>query len=321
MSHIKTIPITSREEWLAGRPKYIGASEVPAVAGADMFGSSARIYAQKRGLIPAQEQTEAMKKGLWGEAAAFEALSWEHPQLEARRVKIVLLDEPARLGATPDGVAVDPDRGGVVIIEAKVTSRSVAKRYMSNPGDDPHDPFAPMEAPLGYQLQALTTAMLADATKAIIAMLITDEWKWSLRLFDVLRNSAAEQKIRELVARFWREHLDPGVPPPVDPERDGELVKLLWPADDGSTIDLSGDNELPIIVDRLEELKAAIKQSSDEKTAIETGLKARIGSHTCATIADGRYLSWKQQTRAEHIVPESTFRVLRVGKQKGKHVR
>jgi predicted phage-related endonuclease len=321
IERIERHPIESREQWLALRRGDITASDVAAVCGEGMFGSPATVYAEKKGLVPAREQTEAMKRGLWGEAAVFEALASEYSEWSLRRGKVYLRDPKARLGATPDGAALISGRPGMAIVQAKVVSKSVfASKWLDN-GGDPHDPHAAATVPLGYQLQVLTEAMLADSPSPIIAALVIDEWRWSLRVFDVPRNPAVEQKIRERVAQFWREHLDPGIPPPLDPARDQELVRLLWPADDGSTIDLSGDNALPMIVDCLEELKATIKQSTDEKTTIETDLKARLGSHSYAIMNDGRTISYKLQHRSAYSVPAGEHRVLRIGKQKGGHIR
>lgn len=320
--NIQRIPIQNRDQWLSLRAEDITASDIGAVCGEGMYSSAAAVYAEKKGLLGAREQTEAMKKGVWGEAAVFEAIGWERPDWELVRAKVYLRDPKARLGATPDGAALIPGRDGLAIVQAKVVSKTVFSRiWLDNPEDDPHNEFAPATVPLGYQLQVLTEAHLADAPWPIIAALVTDEWRWSLRLFDVPRNAAAEQKIRALVAYFWEAHLDPGIAPSIDPARDADLVKLLYPADVGTTIDLSRDNAMPGLITRLEEIKASMNNLTRERKGIETEIKGKMGPHSCATLSDGRYVTWKLQERAASYSEATSYRVLRTHKAVGHHLR
>lgn len=322
IQHIPIDPM-KREQWLALRAHDVTASDVGAVCGEGLFGSAAHVYAEKKGLIGAREMSEAMKKGIWGEAAVFEALAWECPDWEIKRAKVYMRDPEQRLGATPDGVAIIPGRDGLAIIQAKVISKSAfARHWLDDPEhDDPHNPYAPATVPLGYQLQVLTESMLAEAASPIIAALVTDEWRWTLRVFDVPRNAEAEQRVRDLVAFFWREYLDPNIPPPHDPERDRELIKLLYPTDDGTTVDLTADDRMPGLATRLEEIRALMRDLEKEKKGIEAEITSQVGAHTYATLSDGRSLSWKRQERKPSITKGSSYRVLRIHAAVGRHLR
>lgn len=302
-----------REMWLTLRRQDITASDVPAVCGEGMFGSAAKVWAEKRGLLLPQEMTEPMKRGIWGEAAVFEALAWERPTWDIRRAKVYLRDVAARLGATPDGAAIDPERPGIGMVQTKVIGERVFENdWLDNPSDNPHDPFASATPPLAYRLQTLTEAMLGAADWAVLVVLIVGQWKWSLRIFDVERHAAAETMIRGKVAAFWRDYLDTGIQPPIDPERDSELVKQLYARDDGTEIDLSSDNRMPELVDELATIKATIKGAETLKTAIETDIKAKMGEHTFGRLVDGRMITWKIQHRDGYTVNPTSFRVLRV---------
>lgn len=311
---VERIPIQNRDQWLALRTRDITASDVPAVCGEGMFGSPAKVWAEKRGMIPPAEMNEAMKRGRWGEAAVVEALLDERPTWQLRRSKVYLRDPAARLGATPDCAAIIPEFGdGVVIVQAKVVARKVFElKWLADPDDDPHDLYAPASAPLGYQLQTLTESMLSEAVHGIIAALIVDEWRWTLRLFDVPRHPGAEAMIRDRVAGFWANYLDPGIQPPIDAARDSELVSLLYPQDQGTTVDLSGDNEIPGLVATRESLKAAIKNAEGLCKSADTSIKAKLGENTFGRLGDGRLISWKRQERSGFSVAPTAFRVLRI---------
>jgi hypothetical protein len=307
-------PTRDRATWLALRQQDITASDVPAICGEGMFGSATKVWAEKLGKVGPQEMTEAMKRGLWGEAAVFEAIGWEYPDWEVRRAKVYLRDAAARLGATPDGAAIIPGLDGVTIIQTKVIARPVFDSYWRT---DPEDEFSPIVAPLGYQLQTLTEAMLADAARAMIVALVVDTFKWSLYTILVERNPAAETVIRERVASFCANYLDTGIQPPVDPERDDAILKSLFPQDNGIEIDLSHDNELPGLVSLLEDSRAMKKKWDGEEKVAKTAIAGKMGEAAVARLADGRRVSHKSQHRAAYQVGESDYRVMRVVKGKG----
>lgn len=307
---IERIAITSREQWLELRKHDCTASDIAAICGEGMYGSAAKVWAEKRGLIPPAELNEAMKRGHYGEAAVFEALLWERPDWELRRAKVYFRDTEARLGATPDGAAVIPGRG-LVVVQAKVIAAPVFKRdWLVDQGDD----IATGEAnvPMGYQLQTLTEAMLAETTGGVLAVLVVDTFKWTLRTFDVDRHAGAEKMIRDKVAAFRRDYLETGDQPPLEIEKDADLVRRLYPKDDGTTIDLTSNNQLPELLDTREGLKLTIGSAKDELEKIETQIKAMLGEHTFAKVAGGLTVSWKLQHRKAYEVKAAEFRALKV---------
>jgi len=307
-------PSKDRASWLALRQQDITASDVPAICGEGMFGSATKVWAEKLGKVGPQEMTEAMKRGLWGEAAVFEAIGWEFPDWEVRRAKVYLRDAAARLGATPDGAAIIPGLDGVTIIQTKVIARPVFNAYWLS---DPEDENSQVVAPLGYQLQTLTEAMLADAARAMIVALVVDTFKWELKVVPLDRNAAAEAVIRERVASFCKNYLDTGVQPPIDPDRDEQIVKLLFPQDNGIEIDLSHDNEIPGFVDLLESARAAKKDASAQEDVAKTAIAGKMGEAAIARLSDGRRVSHKTQHRKAYSVAESDFRVMRILKGRG----
>ncbi|CAN7381416.1 YqaJ viral recombinase family protein [Bradyrhizobium sp. LjRoot220] len=314
IERIAVDPSKDRATWLALRQQDITASDVPAICGEGMFGSATKVWAEKLGKVGPQEMTEAMKRGLWGEAAVFEAIGWEYPDWEIRRAKIYLRDTELRLGATPDGAAIIPGLDGVTVIQTKVIARPVFDNYWRA---DPDDEYSPIVAPLAYQLQTLTETMLADAARAMIVALVVDTFKWSLFTVSLERNAPAEAVIRDRVASFRKNYLETGIQPPVDPERDEQVLKLLFPQDNGIEIDLSHDNELPGLVDSLVNARTEKKMCEDDEKTAKTAIAGKMGEAAIARMADGRRISFKTQHRGSYTVGETDFRVLRILKGKG----
>lgn len=307
-------PAKDRATWLALRQRDITASDVPAVCGEGMFGSATKVWAEKLGKIGPQEMTEAMKRGLWGEAAVFEAIGWEHPDWEVRRAKVYMRDPELRLGATPDGAAIIPGFDGVTVVQTKVIARPVFDSYWR---ENPEDERSAIVAPLGYQLQTLTETMLSDAAQGMIVALVVDTFRWNLYAIPVERNPAAETVIRDRVGAFWRNYLDTGIQPPIDPERDEEVVKLLYPKDNGIEIDLSGDNELPELVQTLESSRQMKRLAEENEGRAKTAIAGKMGEAAVARLNDGRRVSHKTQHRGGYSVEPTTFRILRVLKGRG----
>jgi predicted phage-related endonuclease len=312
---IERIEITDSYDWLAARRQFIGASEVATVGGVAAYGSLAELYAEKKGLRPPLADSSVLRRGRWGESAVFQALADERPEWNVQRARVHVIDRERRLACTPDGFATAPDRKGFGLVQAKVVSRSV---YRQKWLDDPEGPFdGPASPPAHFRLQTVCERMLnADRCPwAVLAVLINGEYDWSFRLFDIEPDPVLEGRICYDVAAFWRDHLDPGIMPPFEPQRDEALVKLLYPHDDGTEIDLSGDNRAIVAVDELVETQAALSRLEKDEKALKTELTAKLGTATYGRLADGRRLSWKQQDRKAYSVKASTYRVFRVLKQ------
>jgi hypothetical protein len=217
------------------------------------------------------------------------------------------------LGATPDGAAIIPGLDGVTVIQTKVIARPVFDAYWRSNPDDEYSSIVP---PLAYQLQTLTETMLADAARGLIVALVVDTFKWDLYAIPLDRNAPAEAVIRDRVSSFWRNHLDTGIQPPIDAERDEQVVKLLFPQDNGIEIDLSRDNEMPDLVQDLEDARRMKKSADESEGKAKTAIAGKMGEAAFARLSDGRRVSHKTQSRAGYVVEPSTFRVMRVLKSR-----
>ena len=303
---IEQRPITSKAEWLGWRIEDFTAHDTGALFGVHPWRTLLKIWAEKSALTTGDLDNATLRRGRWGEAAVFEMLADERPDWQIRRARIYLRDPALRLGATPDGVAIDPERDGVGLIEAKTVRKDVFERWNDEP-------------PLFYQLQTLTAAMLMQASWAAIATLIMDVGGcWHPHIFMMERNTAAEAKIRRAVARFWAD-FDAGRMPAVNPERDAETVAELFPKPlTKEPVDLSTDNQLPIELVERADLKATIKTAEKRVTEIDTDIKGKLGIHESALLP-GWKISWVSEHVKEHLVKAQDRRVLRVSEMRVAH--
>jgi hypothetical protein len=308
---VERISIENRDAWLALRRQSINASEVATVCGQGAFGSLAELYAEKKGLRPPLVDSGVLRRGRWNEAAVFEALADERPEWQIARAKIYLRDRELRMGATPDGFALAPDRDGRGVIQAKTVSRSVFRRRWL---EDPDSPIATGEAtaPAYYVLQVIAEMMLSESSWGVLAVLVMSEFDSTLRLFDIERNVDAEGIIEGRVADFWVRWFDPGIMPPFDPQRDEQLIRALYPHDDGSEIDLTRDNRAAQLADDLVETMKARKRLVETEGRLKAELQGKLGEHTFAKLPGGARMSWKTQHRRAYSVPANSYRVLKI---------
>jgi predicted phage-related endonuclease len=309
---IERINLGSRDEWLADRLRYINASEIAIVCGESSYGSLAELYAEKKGLRPPMVDSAVLRRGRWGESAVFEALAEQRPEWDIVRAKVHVRDNERRLACTPDGFATAPDRDGIGIIQAKVISRSVFRQYWMGDRED-----GEVVPPAQYRLQTLTEMMLNETKWGVLAVLVVAEFDWQLELIEIERDPVLEDRIEYHAAAFWRDHLDAGIMPAFEPNRDETLVRALYPKDDGSEIDLTGDNRALALVEDLISLQAALKRLQKNEAAMKTELCGKLGEHTTGRLADGRRISWRTQNRKGYTVEPSSFRVFRILEAKG----
>jgi predicted phage-related endonuclease len=308
----KRIPLDelTRDQWLESRQRFINASEVAIVCGEASWGSPAMLFAEKKGLRGPLPDSGVLRRGKWGEASVFEALADCFPTWKVTRARLHVVDEERRMGCTPDGFALAPDRQGYGVVQAKVISRAVFRtKWLEEPGGDLFGAAVP---PTAYRLQTLMEMMLNGCQWGVLAVLINSEWDWDFRLFEVERNAVLEDRINYKVDEFFRLYLDKNQMPPFDAERDAELVRALYPQDTGTTIDLRADNRAVVLTEDLLETQAALKRIGDREKALKTELQGKLGENTFGLLPDGRCLSWKHQHRKAYTVKPSDFRVFRI---------
>ena len=299
--------ITTREDWLKLRLNDLTASDLGAYLGLTPWKSPAELMAEKRGLSPQlASESRVMRRGRRDEYAILRIIAEQRPTWSISESKVYLRDPSIRLGATPDAVAVDPEREGIGVIQCKSVAADVFARSWVQEDES-------VEIPLPYLLQTLCEAHLAEASWAVLAVWVRSAWTEDLHILPVIRDERAEENVRDLAVRFWKD-CDSGKLPEFGHKNDSKTVELFFPKereDQKEPTDWSGDNEARGLIDEYIEIRERAKIDAERKGEIATQLKEKLGYDGSAKV-DGYSVSWKTTNRKETVVKASSFRTLRV---------
>jgi predicted phage-related endonuclease len=278
--------ITSIGEWLGWRAGLYTASRMGALFGCDEWTSIADVVAEMRGERRGAGDNPAMRAGRILEPAVIAALNEERPELHVVKATTFHILPDLRLGCTPDAFGDDD-----LLVQCKTVSVEQWQKWRARP-------------PLQYVLQTLCELIVTGCARGILAVMVRSP-SFPLHLFDVPRHPAAEQRILDAVAEFWRmwdagEH-------PVAQSAEG-LAEVF---DDGSSIDLSQDNLLPVILDERAILKATTSSAEARLKEIDEVIKQRIGAARLGWLP-GWQITYATQHRKETLIPARDIRVLRV---------
>ncbi|MGY3588023.1 YqaJ viral recombinase family nuclease [Bradyrhizobium sp. USDA 4350] len=299
-----------RDSWLSLRKRDVTASTVGALFGVHPYTTAAELYAEKTGVEFEQKTNVRMRRGSRLERAVAEEVAEKRPDWKISPAGVYLRDPDLRLGATPDFV-IEGDPRGVGILQTKVTTLRAFKREWQKRGDQNVDEIVP---PFWIGLQTLTEMMLFGAAWGAAAVYIDDPWNDDCHICEIARHAGAEQRIRDATEKFWMD-VEFGVEPAIDYARDGELISALYPeAVPLKSIDLTGDNMLPVILAERDRLKDQISDAQARCIEIDNEIRAKMGDAEIATI-DGWTVTNKTFTRTIKPQPferETTFRKLHI---------
>jgi YqaJ-like viral recombinase domain len=303
-------PLGGREHWLALRDQDVTASVAGGLFGIHEFRTPWQLWARKCGfMLDTETESAAMRRGRLLEPVALHLLGEEHCATDDRlgwlidKGRTYYRDPVARIGCTPDGYAVDPEREGFGIVQIKSVEQSVFRRKWRND-------IGEIEPPLWIALQALIEAELTGASWACVAALIVG-YGLDLHVVDVPLNPGVITRLRERVAEFWR-CVEAKEPPPMDYERDGEMLLALHPVDDGSTIDLTGWNRAAEITIDDAKAAAAIKDAKARRDAIKAELLDKMGKASTAMINGKVWATAKTVMRKAYTVQATSYRDVRI---------
>jgi hypothetical protein len=301
--------ITSREQWLDLRRNDVTASTIGALFGVHEYQTAFGLHALKTGRVAEDpEQTPAMERGTLLEPVAAELLRRRNPTWIVKHpVGFYYRDPEMRLGATPDCLVNDPERGLGVVQFKSVEGSVFARKWRRE-----EDGVRVVEPPLWIALQAMAEQYLCPgACWAAVGALVVGHGL-DLHLVDVPMHDGVMARTKTEVAAFWRA-IDEGRTPDIDFAKDGPLLEDLFEGG-GPMADLSGSNALLDLADEKERLVAERGSAEKRLKEIKAEFLAALGDAGAARLADGRVVTAKRIYRKAYSVAETDWVDLRVKK-------
>lgn len=299
--------IKNREEWLAWRKPFVTASQVPALFGCHPFLSPLKLYLEKSGIEFANDENTAMRRGRLLEPAVAAAVADERPCWSIRPAKEFFCDPELRIGATPDFFIDNTDGQG--ILQAKTAAPSVYEREWANGA----------QVPFWIVLQATTEMMLTDSAFGAVAVLCVYPYDISCSIHEIKRHASAEAKIVAAVKKFW-DDVEHGREPEPDYGRDAALIKILAPRETNPpiTINLSGNNELPKLLEERELIRQRMDADKKNCEEIETQIKFMMRDAAVANGLPGWHITYKTTAFKGYTVEPRESRILRIQRKESK---
>ncbi|PZR88389.1 MAG: endonuclease [Stutzerimonas stutzeri] len=301
--------IKDRDHWMSLRKRDVTASVAGAVLGIHPYQTPFGLWSLKSGQTSEDaEETSAMLRGTLLEPVAIQMLKRERP---GWKVDYPLghywRHEAVRIGATPDALAIDPDREGFGAVQIKTVEPRVFRDNWVDPDT------RSVEVPLWIAVQALIEAKLTGASWAAVAVMRVGHGV-DFDVVDIPIHEGVWARLVDQVGEFWKRVRD-NDPPPADFARDGELLASIYAQDDGTEVDLSGDNRINTIMAERAELKvqeAAGAAAVKKRKELDTEILAKLGTSRRGRLADGRLIDAPTIKRAGYSVAPSSYRQIKI---------
>jgi len=299
----------TREDWLQGRKKGIGGSDIAAICGFSHYRSALYIYLDKTDQkTPEDKENVAAEVGL--ELEPYLAKKFKKWMAENEGIEIDLKEMPEVLqDDTIDYFLVNLDRWfehperGNCVVELKTTTEFKRDLWQ---GD---------EVPDEYYAQVQWQLMITGWNWGYLVVLIGN------RIVDVKlipRNEAFIQKLVEMGKSFWENFVVPEIPPAPDGSDSSEAaLKTLWPVEEPGTVaEFSAADEemLAKAIEKIDEFSEKKRESEKELKRLKQILKWKMGEFEVGYAAEKR-ITYKTVSVAEHFVVANSYRKLNIGKR------
>jgi predicted phage-related endonuclease len=249
--------IVDRAEWLKWREDDITASDAACLFGAEVHPHTTAYqqWAIKSGL----HQRSAMdpklaRRGEYIEKIAPQLIMEERPTWRVIPCRHYFRDNELNIGATPDLWGRRPDRAGVGMIDVKSVGPTTLQRWRDRETGN-------TELPVHYAIQVNIQAGVAEGRRheeaitwgAVAAITIGDAGL-DIEILDVPLLPGLYENFKGLAADFWRRVKEKD-PYPIDWGRDADAILDMHRDEDGSTVDLSDDEEFLRLLKQREQCK------------------------------------------------------------------
>ncbi|GGB82155.1 endonuclease [Marinobacterium zhoushanense] len=279
---IDTRPL-DRESWLSVRQTGIGSSDAAAAVGLNPYKSRLELWMDKTGrskMTALDETPEGNSPLYWG--TVLEPIVAEHYARrtghQVRRVNAVLQhpEHPWML-ANLDREVRGSDE--VQVLECKTAGINGAKLWRDG-------------VPEYVQLQVMHQLAVTGQQAADVAVLVGGH---EMRIFRLERDEVLIEQLIALEREFWS-YVEQDTPPPADgSESAGRALSALYPRDNHTTLDLTGDVELSDLFAQLQEVRTELDLAQKNELKLKHSLQQAMGDASEAIFRTGR-VTWKRSS-------------------------
>lgn len=266
----------THDEWLEDRRKSIGGSDAAAVIGLNRYRTPMEVYADKLGVLPPKEDTEAMRLGRDLEEYVAQRFC------EATGKKVRRLTETLRNPKYPFAHANIDRRviGEKAGLECKFSNSLSLKRYKNG------------EFPDEYYTQCVHYMAVTGWVRWYLAVVIVGV---GIKIFTIERDEAEIEALMNAERDFWENNVLKQVPPkPHGTESDNTAINSLFKESEaGASVQLTGFKDKLRIRD---DIVQQIKILENEKQRIEQEIKLEMGGNETAETEEYS-ITWKIQAR------------------------
>lgn len=255
------------------RGRYIGSHDVAAIVGANPWRSPADVYAHLALNAPRSRQTQAMTRGLIVEHGLIAHAAERLGHLE--RDTFWVDDSTPYLCGSVDGITGD----GRTIVE--VTTCSEESRRAWGPSE------RGLPSPI-KQMQVQYFLGLTGAERAEVLCL--DMSSDDLLRYVIEPDRAVIDRLFSESRRFWREHIEPKIPPhAMDGWGRSEHLDLVWPGPPaGTVVEVAATDDIQAKAREYAEARATAKSAEERKQLARDQLHALLGNATLAKWDGGK---------------------------------
>jgi putative phage-type endonuclease len=275
------------------RRKFIGSSDAPAILGVDPHRSAYDVYLEKTGQADGFEGNADTDRGTLLEPVL---IQWAAQQLKGGLVPcqfVVRPDAPALCANLDAFLRPCDDAPGGAVIEAKTATNA---DEWGDPGTD--------EVPDRVLIQTHHAMYLVGCRLAFVPVLLPVFGRFDFRLYKVERNDELADVVAQRGIAFWREHVEPRVPPT------GCLPSL----EVLKRVRRQPNKIIPVpdeLVDAVILTRAARKDAEESCKDAEVALLTALGDAEGGQYSRGS-LSYLETKRKGYTVEATTFRSLRI---------
>lgn len=249
-----------REDWLNARRAGIGGSDVGAIMGFNQYKSAYQLFLEKTGQYHEEVDNDAVYFG----NALEDFVAQEFAKRTGKKVRRLnkMLVHPEH-----DFMLANLDR--VVVGEKAVLECKTANEYLK-------EAWSGEEIPASYLCQVHHYLAVTGYKKAYIAVLLGgNKFIWK----EIERDEEFIEILVEREKDFWENHVLKDVAPSIDgSDASSELLKKMYPQDDGSEIMLTKEDD--VLLDAIDTLSTEIKSLETQKKEYENRLKLKFESAT-----------------------------------------